>query len=552
MLIMADNQMSTTEAKRTVNGEIEDLDVIVVGAGFAGLYLLDRLRSMGMAVQVFEAGGGLGGVWYWNCYPGARVDSSGPIYQYSRDDLWPKWQFSELYPAWQEIREYFQYVDEKLGLSRDIRFNRRVTEAEFDPARNRWIVRSNDGSIASARYFVLCTGLGSKPYIPDLPGLSDFAGERHHTALWPQQGLDMAGKRVGIIGTGASGVQVAQEAAGMAAHLTVFQRTPNMALPMRQIKLDDDTIRRMKEKYPEIYHRRTKTFAGSDIDFLAKAGFEASDDDRQATFERLWETGGFAPWVGTFNDIFVNEEVNRAAYKFWRDKTRARINDPAVAEMLAPTEPIHPYGVKRPSLEQHFYEIFNQHNVSLVDLRTAPIERVTRNGIKTAAGEHDLDVLVLATGFDAVTGGLTSIDIRGTQGETLKEKWAKGVRAHLGMAVAGFPNLLFVYGPQSPNAFCNGPTCAETQGDWIAQLLDHLRQRNYARVEATVAAEEAWRAQVLELADATLFPRADSWYLGANIPGKPREMLAFSGGLPAYLAKCRESAERGYEGFAIS
>jgi cation diffusion facilitator CzcD-associated flavoprotein CzcO len=543
--------MSTTKAERTDNSESQDIDVIIVGAGFAGLYLLDRLRSMGMAVQVFEAGGGLGGVWYWNCYPGARVDSSGPIYQYSRDDLWPKWQFSELYPAWQEIREYFQYVDEKLGLGRDIRFNRRVTEAEFDPARNRWIVRSNDGSIASARYFVLCTGLGSKPYIPDLPGLSDFAGERHHTALWPQQGLDMAGKRVGIIGTGASGVQVAQEAAGMAAHLTVFQRTPNMALPMRQIKLDDDTIRRMKEKYPEIYHRRTKTFAGSDIDFLAKAGFEASDDDRQATFERLWETGGFAPWVGTFNDIFVNEEVNRAAYKFWRDKTRARINDPAVAEMLAPTEPIHPYGVKRPSLEQHFYEIFNQHNVSLVDLRTAPIERVTRNGIKTAAGEHDLDVLVLATGFDAVTGGLTSIDIRGTQGETLKEKWAKGVRAHLGMAVAGFPNLLFVYGPQSPNAFCNGPTCAETQGDWIAQLLDHLRQRNYARVEATVAAEEAWRAQVLELADATLFPRADSWYLGANIPGKPREMLAFSGGLPAYLAKCRESAERGYEGFAI-
>jgi cyclohexanone monooxygenase len=544
--------MSTTEAKRTDSGEIEDLDVIIVGAGFAGLYLLDRLRSMGMAVQVFEAGGGLGGVWYWNCYPGARVDSSGPIYQYSRDDLWRKWQFSELYPSWQEIRAYFHYVDEKLGLSRDIRFNRRVNEAEFEPARNRWIVRSNDGSVASARYFVLCTGLGSKPYAPDLSGLSDFAGERHHTALWPQQGLDMAGKRVGVIGTGASGVQVAQEAAGVAAHLTVFQRTPNLALPMRQTKLDEDTIRRMKEKYPEIYDRRTKTFAGSDIDFLAKAGFEASDDDRQATFERLWETGGFAPWIGGFNDVLVNEEANRAAYKFWREKTRARINDPAVAEILAPTEPIHPYGVKRPSLEQNFYEIFNQHNVSLVDLRTAPIERVTRSGIKTAAGEHDVDILVLATGFDAVTGGLTSIDIRGTQGETLKEKWARGVRAHLGMAVAGFPNLLFVYGPQSPNAFCNGPTCAELQGDWIARLLDHLRQRNCTRVEATVPAEEAWRAQVLALADATLFPRADSWYLGANIPGKPREMLAFAGGLPAYMAKCRESAQRGYEGFAIS
>jgi cation diffusion facilitator CzcD-associated flavoprotein CzcO len=544
--------MSTTEAKRTNNGAIEDLDVIVVGAGFAGLYLLDRLRSMGMTVQVFEAGGGLGGVWYWNCYPGARVDSPGPIYQYSRDDVWRKWQFSELYPSWQELRDYFRYVDEKLGLSRDIRFNRRVNDAEFDPAHNHWIVRSSDGSVASARYLVLCTGLSAKPYIPDLPGLNDFAGERHHTALWPQHGLDMAGTRVGVIGTGASGVQVAQEAAGTAAHLTVFQRTPNLALPMRQKKLDDDTIRRMKEKYPEMFDRRTKTFAGFDYDVLAKSALEVSDDERQATFERLWEIGGFASWIGSFNDILLNEEANRAAYKFWRGKTLMRIKDPAVAEILAPTEPIHPFGVKRPSLEQHFYEIFNQPNVSLVDLRTNPIESVTPSGLKTAAGEHDLDILVLATGFDAVTGGLTSIDIRGTEGETLKEKWAKGVRAQLGMAAAGFPNLLFVYGPQSPNGFCNGPTCAEVQGDWIVRLLDHLRQGNYTRVEATVAAEEAWRAQVLALADATLFPRADSWYLGANIPGKPREMLSFTGGLPAYLEKCRESAERGYEGFALS
>ena len=544
--------MIATEAKRTDNGAIENLDVIVVGAGFAGLYLLDRLRRLGMTVRVFEAGGGLGGVWYWNCYPGARVDSPGPIYQYSRDDMWRKWQFSELYPSWQELRDYFRYVDERLGLSRDIRFNRRVNEAQFDPTHNHWIVRSSDGSVASARYLVLCTGVSTKPYIPDLPGLNDFGGERHHTALWPQQGLDMHGKRVGVIGTGASGVQVAQEAAGTAAHLTVFQRTPNMALPMRQQKLDDNTVRRMKEKYPEMFDRRAKTFAGFDYDVLAKSALEVSDDERQATFERLWEIGGFAPWIGSFNDILLNEEANRTAYKFWRNKTRARINDPAVAEILAPTEPIHPFGVKRPSLEQNFYEIFNQPNMKLVDLRSTPIERVTRSGIKTAAGEYELDILVLATGFDAVTGGLTSIDIRGTQGETLKEKWAKGVRAHLGMAVAGFPNLLFVYGPQSPNAFCNGPTCAELQGDWIARLLDHLRQRNYTRVEATVSAEEAWRAQVLAVADTTLFPRADSWYFGANIPGKPREMLAFAGGLPAYMAKCRESAERGYEGFAIS
>jgi cation diffusion facilitator CzcD-associated flavoprotein CzcO len=543
--------MSTTEAKRTDNTETEELDVIIVGAGFAGLYLLDRLRSMGMFVQVFEAGDAPGGVWYWNCYPGARVDSPGPMYQFSRDDLWRDWKFSELYPSWQEIREYFHYVDKKLDLSRDIRFNRRVNEADFDPARNRWTVRSSDGSVTRARYFVLCTGLGSKPYIPELPGLSDFAGERHHTALWPQQGLDLAGKRVGVIGTGASGVQVAQEAAGVAAHLTVFQRTPNLALPMRQRKLDDDTIRRMKGDYPRAYQKRRTTFGGFDYEFLEKSASEVSEDERRATFERVWDIGGFAPWVGSFNDLLTNEHSNRAAYDFWRDKTRARINDPAVAEMLAPTEPIHPYGTKRPSLEQNFFDIFNLSNVSLVDLRKTPIERVTRSGIKTAAGEHDLDVLVLATGFDAVTGGLTSIDIRGTQGETLREKWAKGVRAHLGMAAAGFPNLLFVYGPHSPNAFANGPTCAELQGDWIVGLLDHVRQRDWKRFEATAPGEEEWRTQVLALADATLFPQADSWYLGANIPGKPREMLSFAGGLSTYMAKCNESAERGYEGFTI-
>jgi cation diffusion facilitator CzcD-associated flavoprotein CzcO len=543
--------MSTTEAKRMGNAETEELDVIIVGAGFAGLYLLDRLRSMGMSVQLFEAGSGPGGVWYWNCYPGARVDSPGPMYQFSRDDLWRDWEFSELYPSWQEIREYFHYVDKKLGLSRDIRFNRRVNEAEFDPARNRWTVRSSDGSVTKARYFVLCTGLGSKPYIPELPGLSDFAGERHHTALWPQQGLDLAGKRVGVVGTGASGVQVAQEAAAVAAHLTVFQRTPNLALPMRQKKLDDDTIRRMKEGYALAYQKRRTSFGGFDYQFLEKAASEVSDEERQATFERVWEIGGLAPWVGSFNDLLANEQSNRAAYDFWRDKTRARIKDPVLAEILAPAEPIHPYGTKRPSLEQNFFDIFNQSNVSLVDLRKTPIERIARNRIKTATGEHDLDILVLATGFDAVTGGLTSIDIQGMGGQTLKEKWAKGVRAHLGMATADFPNLLFVYGPHSPNAFANGPTCAELQGDWIVQLLDHVRQRDWTRFEATAAAEEEWRAQVHALADATLFPQADSWYLGANIPGKPREMLAFAGGLSTYIAKCNESAERGYEGFAI-
>jgi cation diffusion facilitator CzcD-associated flavoprotein CzcO len=543
--------MSNTEPKRTDNGGTEELDVLVVGAGFAGVYLLDRLRNIGLSVQVVEAGSGLGGVWYWNCYPGARVDSPGPMYQFSREDLWRDWKFTELYPAWPEIRDYFRYLDEKLDLSRDIRFNTRVEEAEFDAASNRWTVHSNDGSVIRPRYFVVCVGLGSKPYTPNLPGLNDFAGERHHTALWPQQGLNLAGKRVGVIGTGASGVQVAQEAAAVAAHLTVFQRTPNLALPMRQKKLDDDTIRCMKEGYAVAYEKRRTSFGGFDYGFLDKAASEVSDEERQATFERVWETGGFAPWIGSFNDLLANEQSNRAAYDFWREKTRARIKDPVVAEILAPTEPIHPYGAKRPSLEQSFFDIFNQPNVSLVDLRKTPIERVTRSGIKTTAGEYELDVLVLATGFDAVTGGLTNIDIRGTDGRTLKEKWADGVRAHLGMASASYPNLLFVYGPHSPNAFANGPTAAELQGEWVAKMLDHVRRRNWARFEATVPAEEAWRSKVFEAVDGTLIPRADSWWVGANIPGKRREILAFTGGLGAYMTMCNESAERGYEGFSI-
>ena len=353
-------------------------------------------------------------------------------------------------------------------------------------------------------------------------------------------------------GTGASGAQVAQEAASVAAHLTVFQRTPNTALPMRQKKLDEATSRRMKGTFPERFRKRAETFAGFDYDALAKSALEVSDEERQATFERLWEIGGFAPWIGSFNDILLNEEANRAAYKFWRDKTRVRINDPAVAEILAPTEPLHPFGVQRPFLEQHFYEIFNQGNVNLVDLRSTPIERVTRSGIKTAAGEYELNILVLATGFDAVTGGLTSIDIRGTQGETLKEKWAKGVRAHLGMAVAGFPNLLFVYGPQSPNAFCNGPTCAEVQGNWIARLLDQpsLAQLHAGRGNSAGGGSVAG-ASALPGGRYPL-PARRSWCFGTNIPSKLREMLAFTRGLPAYIAKCRESAERGYDGFAIS
>ncbi|OLT41670.1 cyclopentanone 1,2-monooxygenase [Saccharomonospora sp. CUA-673] len=536
----------------------EELDVLVVGAGFAGLHQLDRLRTLGHSVKVYEAGSDLGGIWYWNCYPGARVDTWAPIYQFSREDLWRDWSFSELYPDWAELRRYFEYVDQKLDLRRDVALNTRVVGAEFDEERRQWLVRAKNtqtgqSSQVWARYLVLCTGFGSKPYIPDIPGLESFTGACHHTARWPQEGIDLSGKRVGVIGTGASGVQVIQECAPEVSHLTVFQRTPVLALPMRQRQLDEDTNREMKAEYAQRFAMRGQTFAGFDFDFLDKAVFDVSEQERTATYEKLWETGGFVPWLGTFNDMFFDAEANATFYAFWRDKVRERINDPAVAEKLAPTEPPHPFGVKRPSLEQRYYEVYNQDNVELVDVRESPIQQVTPHGVVTADGrEHTLDVLVLATGFDAVTGGITAIDIRGTGGQTLAEVFANGVRTALGVATSGFPNLLYVYGPQSPSGFCNGPTCAELQGDWVVEFLEYLRNTGTTRVEATPEAEREWGDHVAELTEATLFPLAKSWYMGANVPGKKIELLNYPGGLPTYLQKCNESAKQGYEGFALA
>jgi cation diffusion facilitator CzcD-associated flavoprotein CzcO len=530
----------------------DELDVLVIGAGFAGLYQLDRLRSLGLKVKIFEAGAQIGGVWYWNCYPGARVDSQGAIYQFSREDLWSDWSFDELYPSWEQVRAYFQHVDRKLGLSRDIRFNTRVRSAGFDESAKQWIVRANDDITVRARFIVACSGFAAKPYVPAIEGLENFRGPSHHTALWPQNGLDLAGKRVGVVGTGASGVQIVQEAARVASHLTVFQRTPNFALPMRQRKFDAAAKREEKAGYARRLEMRSKTFAGFDLNFLEKSALDVSPEERREIYETLWEKGGFAPILSTFYDVLSNEAANITLYQFWRNKVRARIADPVVAEKLAPMDPPHPFGVKRLSLEQNYYDVFNQDNVHLVDLRQSPIIRATPGGLTTSEGEHELDILILATGFDAVTGGLTNIDIMGVRGETLKQKWADGVTAHLGTATSGFPNFLFMYGPHSPAALCNGPTCAELQGDWIVECLDYLRRNGISRIESTSAADEAWASHVDDLVNATLLPKAESWYMGANIPGKKRQLLFYPGGVPTYFQKCNESAERGYEGFVLS
>jgi cyclohexanone monooxygenase len=426
-----------------------------------------------------------------------------------------------------------------------------VTTARFDADAHRWQVECADGHRVASRFVIACTGFAARAYVPRFPGLERFAAPCVHTAHWPQDGLDLTGRRVGVIGTGASGVQVIQEAGRLASHLTVFQRTPNLALPMGQQRLDAPTQRAMKAHYPEWFRQRAQS-AGGLFDVVAseRSALQVSAEEREAVFEAAWQKGGFHFWAGTFSDIILDEKANRLAYDFWRDKTRARVKDPAVGEKLAPTHPPHPFGAKRPSLEQRYFEVFNQDNVTLVDVREEPIEEITRTGVRTRSRDYDVDLLVLATGFDAGTGGLTQLDLRGVSGRTLKDTWSDGVQTYLGLGVPDFPNLLLVYGPQSPTAFCNGPTCAELQGDWVVDCLGYLRDNGLTRIEAERAAAESWTQHMAELAAGTLLPLADSWYMGANVPGKPRQLLHHLG-LQEYLAFCKESAEHGYSGFEL-
>ncbi|MDN5939800.1 MAG: NAD(P)/FAD-dependent oxidoreductase [Salinisphaera sp.] len=535
------------------NNSVNDiLDVLIVGAGFTGLYQLHHLREQGFRVHLVDAGQDIGGIWHWNCYPGARTDTHCQIYQFSIEELWQEWSWTDRFPSWQEMREYFEFVDRKLDLRRDISFNTRVQSAAFDEDRREWTVHSLGHQPIRAKFVIANLGFAAKPNIPKIEGLDSFQGQANHTALWPQEGVDMAGKRVAIIGTGSSGVQVAQQAALCAKQVTVFQRTPNLALPMQNKQYNAEDNRQMKSGLPAAFANCRETYAGFDFDFVQKNATETPDAERNAILEDLWDKGGFHYWLANFQDYLFDDEANDYVYAFWRDKVRARVNDPEVAEKLAPMTKPHPYGTKRPSLEQWYYEIFNQDNVDLVDMNESPIQRITEKGIVTKDGETEFDVIAIATGFDAVSGGLTNIDFRNSEGHNFKQEWSGGVRTHLGVATAGFPNLLFGYGPQSPCGFCNGPTSAEVQGDLLLDLLNHLRDNDISRIEATEDAQEQWNNLIADFWEMSLFPRAKSWYAGANIPGKPLQSLNFPNGLPAYIAKFRDSAANGYAGFRLN
>ncbi|KAK1227203.1 hypothetical protein PQX77_009837 [Marasmius sp. AFHP31] len=536
------------------NGVPEELDVLVVGAGFAGLYQLQLYRKLGYNFKVFEAGSDIGGTWYWNRYPGARVDSPVPIYEFSEESLWKDWTWTEKYPGWRELRSYFRYVDEKLDLKKDITFDTRVVSAEWKDGEDRWEVKTDNGLVVHPRFLVLATGGLTVPYTPAFKGLDTFEGIKHHTARWPEEGVDVKGKRVAVVGTGATGVQVIQEIGPEAAHLTVFQRTPNMCLPMRQGKLDvaSQTLKKKNGLYNVMYRRRLQTFGGFVGGVFPTEYGSLSPEERILRFEETWEQGGFSA-AGAFPDTLTNQEVNDVVYGLWRDKVRERLRDPRMQEKLAPTNPPHPFLTRRPSLEQNYYEIFNQDNVDLVDMLENPIAEFTAKGIVTGDGqEHEFDVIVLATGFDAVTGAITNMNVRGVDGKSISDAWKDGVYTNLGMTVSGFPNMFFTYGPQAPTALSNGPSCVEPQGDWIAGCIQHMDKNKLTRIESTREAEQAWRGMAMGIQDKLLLGKARGWWNGANIPGKAVEFLSFPGGLQFYLRTCKEKAEKGYEGFILS
>jgi cation diffusion facilitator CzcD-associated flavoprotein CzcO len=523
-------------------------DVLVIGAGFSGLYALHRLRALGFSVQVLEQADGVGGTWYWNRYPGARCDSESSYYCYSFDPaLEQEWHWSERYPGQEEIRAYLEHVADRYDLRRDIAFGVRVTTAAWDG--DGWTVTDADGRSRRCRWLVTAVGCLSAANVPDLPGLADFAGEWHHTGRWPHGGVDVAGKRVGVVGTGSTGIQAIPALAARAGHLTVFQRTANYSVPARNAPLTDEERAETRRGYPQMRARQQASTNGhpfvlSDVDVL-----DLPADQRRELYEAAWDRGGLR-FRAAIKGLLTDRAVNDDASEFIRDKIRETVDDPATAETLTPRD--HPFATKRPPIDTHYFETYNRSNVSLVDVRADPIERVTERGFRLASGaEHELDVIVFATGFDALTGPLLGMDVQGRDGVSLREAWRDGPRTHLGLGVAGFPDLFTITGPGSPSVLTNMPIAIEQHVEWIGDLLLRLRETG-ERAEATPEAEESWAREVSRAAEATLLPQAaSSWYLGANVPGTARVFLPYAGGYARYRATCDDEAAAGYPGFAL-
>jgi cation diffusion facilitator CzcD-associated flavoprotein CzcO len=533
-------------------GDTRNFDALIIGAGFAGLYQLHCLRDrLGLSVQLLEAAEGVGGTWYWNRYPGARCDSESHCYSYSfSGELEQDWEWSERYPRQPEILRYLNHVADRFDLRRNIRFKARVTAAEYDAPANLWQVTTESGETMSARFLITAVGCLSTANVANIPGRETFEGQWYHTGQWPHEGVDFSGRRVGVIGTGSTAIQAIPVIAEAAAHLIVFQRTPNYSVPARNGPLTPEFQRYLKENYAEIRQKMRESVNGFDFFISDRSALEVPEEERQALFEKAWERGGLR-FRATFRDILVDKAANDTAAAFIRAKIRSIVNDPVTAAKLSDID--HPYAAKRPPIDTDYFETYNRDNVSLVDVRAAPIERITSHGLKTTDGEYALDIIVFATGFDAMTGPLLRMNITGRAGYQLKDAWSAGPRTYLGLQVPGFPNLFTITGPGSPSVLCNMPVAIEQHVDFITDCVAHLYATQHSRVEATSHATEKWVDHVNEAASATLLPQAKhSWYLGANIPGKPRVFMPYAGGMARYRAICAGVARSGYEGFVLS
>jgi len=546
-----DLQRPQTEAQPSArNSGATDFEAIVIGAGFGGLRMLHELRQLGLSVKVIEAASDVGGTWYWNRYPGARTDSESWVYAYSfSKELQDDWDWTERFPSQPEALAYLQHVADRFDMYKDIQFDTRVQSAVYDESSNAWTVTTDQGQTYTCTYFITAAGVLSLPYKPSFPGLESFEGEWYVTGRWPKKRVDFTGKRVAVIGTGATAVQAIPIIAQTAAHLTVFQRTPNYVLPARNYTMTEDERQSIRANYDAIWEQARNHFFGFAMDYAGRTAADVTPEEHQRILEGGWEIGGFRYIFETFDDIFTDEKSNAVAAEFVRNKIRAIVKDPATAELLCPKG--YPLAGKRPPLGHFYYETFNRKNVSLVDVSENPIVEITAKGVRTGTDEYEADMIVFATGFDAVTGTLRSMDIRGKGGATIKEKWEGGPRTHLGIGVDGFPNMFMICGPQSP--FANIPVVIDGIVEWIGRAIRHLRDNRLDTMEATPEAVDTWRQRMDDLVNATVLPKGKhSWFLGDNIPGKPHVVLFYFGGAGAYRQECQAAADQGFAGFATS
>jgi cyclohexanone monooxygenase len=529
----------------------ESYDVVVVGAGFAGMYMLHRLRGQGVSVRVYEQGGDVGGTWYWNRYPGARCDVESMQYSYSfSEELQQEWNWSERYAPQPEILKYANHVADRFDLRSGIQLNTRVDRTAFDETTRLWSVTTSDGNNVTAKYVVLATGCLSNARMPDIKGLPDFKGKVYHTGHWPHEPVDFTHLRVGVIGTGSSAIQSVPIIAEQASQLTVFQRTPNFSIPARNAPLTTEEREAFRAKYPEIRRfAREEARNGIYTEMPDRGALDDGDNERRAKYQARWERGGLT-FMSVYNNLGVDKAANDTAADFVREKIAEIVRDPETAKRLQPHN--HPIGSKRICIDTDYFASFNRANVTLVDIRTNPIEEITANAVRTGLGDYEVDALVLATGFDAMTGSVAKIDVRGRDGQTLNQKWAEGPKTYLGLMSAGFPNLFIITGPGSPSVLSNMIVSIEQHVDWIADCIVYMRAHGLDTMEAKPDAEEKWVAHVNEVAQTTLYPQANSWYMGANIPGKPQIFMPYIGGVGVYRQICNDVAAKGYEGFAMT